>query len=1203
MTMTGAPLSVVYTAITGDTANRGYFSIQQNGDFNFDSSSLTYAIGSAAEALGLTQAAGAWLAPLGVSITSASAFLNNLIQTEDGQFGSFQSTWQQLALESPQQTAALQAWAQSTGGQYQFLQNSTSNTPPAGASTATIDPSGTYSGPGASLPTPAAPGTYIPVTGATSSAAEIGDPAGTYSGAAASAYTTDPAGTFSPAGASAPTSAAAGTYIPVAGATSSAAEMVDPAGTYSPAGARAPTTDPAGTYSGAGAGMPTPAAAGTYIPVTRATSAAAEIIDPAGSYSLAGASAPTLAQPGYYVATAGASSETPDGPGYYTPYAGATAEILAQAPVISGTAAGQSTPSGQSDTPFSSVTITDPNIDTSDSVTIQLTGLGGALADGAGFNGLRTSGPGVYILSGTAAAITSELDALVYTPAAGAGTTTFTLTDTTSVGTSASDANTTVTVDPSGPVVVSVATFLADQSWLDQTPGGFDILDTAGAISTNLDQLNDPNIDVITILDNGRVDASVQQLTTDATAIGKLQNPNASLVLLAINDTAADVEAGLSTLVADTREIASITASNGPVVVSAATFLADQPALDKIVGGFAISDTAFDVAQDLNALNADTNITSIALTDGGTPTLSLSIGEALDDKLALSEITSPHTTVIADSAPASITITQAQFLSGENISVTGAPVIATGTVSTMAILAKIVTSLLVGQGYTLAVLDTAANIEALTIAQINNLSARDVLLLQASDTNVALQADLAALLEAANMTVTAPSGSNVTLADTRANLNAMSATTIAGLPALGVSGIVSTTGPVTISVAQALALEGANLEITGPNEASVSVTLSDLASNLATLTLSQIAALPATGVSAIAVSNSANLTLTVAQAQALEADSLGVTPLAGYSVTISDTASDIAALSAAQFSGLPAIGVSGVSVSDLNNLTLSVAQATALETSGVSLTLQSGYSVFISDSAADIETLTVGQIAGLSALDVTHIGATDTTVLLTVAKVQALKAAGISVSAPAGDSVLLSDTAVNLEGLTVSQIDGLTAIGVAGVAVSNSANLALTVAQAQVLEANNLDVTPLTGHTVTISDSAADIATLSAAQLAGLPAIGVSGVSVSDLNNLTLSVAQATALETSGVSLTLQSGDSVFISDTASDIEALTVGQIAGLAALDVTQINATDTTVLLTVAKAQALEAAGIPVSTPSRDTDLLSDTAAPGGLDGKPD
>ena len=122
--------------------------------------------------------------------------------------------------------------------------------------------------------------------------------------------------------------------------------------------------------------------------------------------------------------------------------------------------------------------------------------------------------------------------------------------------------------------------------------------------------------------------------------------------------------------------------------------------------------------------------------------LSLSIEEALNDTLALGEITSPHTTVLSDSASASITSTQALFLAGEGISVVGAPVIATGTVATMAILAKIQTSNLVAQGYTLAVLDTAANIEGLTLAQINNLSVRDVLLLEASDTNVALSANL-----------------------------------------------------------------------------------------------------------------------------------------------------------------------------------------------------------------------------------------------------------------------------------------------------------------------------------------------------------------------------------------------------------------------------------------------------------------------------
>ena len=147
------------------------------------------------------------------------------------------------------------------------------------------------------------------------------------------------------------------------------------------------------------------------------------------------------------------------------------------------------------------------------------------------------------------------------------------------------DPNITSITASNGPVVVSTATFLADQSTLDKIVGGFAISDTAAAITANLDQLSDPNIDAITISDNGQVGASVQQLTSDATAIGKLQNANGSPVLLAITDTAADIEAGLSTLVADAGEIASITASNGPVVVSTSTFLADQSTLDKIVGG------------------------------------------------------------------------------------------------------------------------------------------------------------------------------------------------------------------------------------------------------------------------------------------------------------------------------------------------------------------------------------------------------------------------------------------------------------------------------------------------------------------------------------------------------------------------------------------------------------------------------------------
>ena len=172
----------------------------------------------------------------------------------------------------------------------------------------------------------------------------------------------------------------------------------------------------------------------------------------------------------------------------------------------------------------------------------------------------------MYILSGTAATITSELEALVFTPKNLATTTTFILTDTSSADPNLiASANTTVTVTK-GKRVSTVANFLAHQGTLDKITGGFDILDSAANI--NLDQLNDnSHIDKIVISDNGNVGASIQQLTSDATAIGKLQNANPGApVRLAITDTVADIQAGLSTTLAqDASRIASIASSDGPI--------------------------------------------------------------------------------------------------------------------------------------------------------------------------------------------------------------------------------------------------------------------------------------------------------------------------------------------------------------------------------------------------------------------------------------------------------------------------------------------------------------------------------------------------------------------------------------------------------------------------------------------------------------
>lgn len=98
------------------------------------------------------------------------------------------------------------------------------------------------------------------------------------------------------------------------------------------------------------------------------------------------------------------------------------------APTITGTVAGQTTRSEQPVTPFATVTVTDGNAGATDTLTIKETGAGGTLA-GAGLS----QSNGVYLLSGTAADVTAELRALVFTPTplttAVTNTTHFLLTD------------------------------------------------------------------------------------------------------------------------------------------------------------------------------------------------------------------------------------------------------------------------------------------------------------------------------------------------------------------------------------------------------------------------------------------------------------------------------------------------------------------------------------------------------------------------------------------------------------------------------------------------------------------------------------------------------------------------------------------------------------------------------------------------------
>ena len=141
----------------------------------------------------------------------------------------------------------------------------------------------------------------------------------------------------------------------------------------------------------------------------------------------------------------------------------------AVAPTISGTKAGQTTNFEKPVTPFSSVVISDPNSSATDTLTITIGGAGGTLT-GAGLSGSGST----YTLSGTAAAVTSELDALSFTPKAGApnttSTTTFTLSDKSSAYETATVNTTTSVLDSDAPAAPTITGTVPDQTTTSNTP-------------------------------------------------------------------------------------------------------------------------------------------------------------------------------------------------------------------------------------------------------------------------------------------------------------------------------------------------------------------------------------------------------------------------------------------------------------------------------------------------------------------------------------------------------------------------------------------------------------------------------------------------------------------------------------------------------------------------------------------------------------
>jgi anti-sigma factor ChrR (cupin superfamily) len=203
----------------------------------------------------------------------------------------------------------------------------------------------------------------------------------------------------------------------------------------------------------------------------------------------------------------------------------------------------------------------------------------------------------------------------------------------------ADQSNITTITSTDVPVAPGIGKFIPDEAVLNKVVGGFDIVGQASAIqvASNMDALENDiaNINLITAL-NGRVTVSVATFERDQAALNEIAGG------FAISDTAANLQNALPVLLADSSDIDSITAGSGvgginpPVTVSVATFEADQSVLDKDLGGFAISDTAADIFNGLTALEADqSNITTITVTD---VPVAPGVGKFVPDEAVLNKV-------------------------------------------------------------------------------------------------------------------------------------------------------------------------------------------------------------------------------------------------------------------------------------------------------------------------------------------------------------------------------------------------------------------------------------------------------------------------------------------------------------------------------------------------------------------------------------
>ena len=430
--------------------------------------------------------------------------------------------------------------------------------------------------------------------------------------------------------------------------------------------------------------------------------------------------------------------------------------------------------------------------------------------------------------------------------------------------------------------------------------------------------------------------------------------------------------------------------------------------------------------------------------------------------------------------------------------------------------------------HTVTLADTGANIFALAPTQIAALADNGIDIIDATDNALTLSVNQYQALGTVKLTA----ADTVTLADTgqvgSGHLSALTHAEFAALAGNGIDAIDATDNVLTLDVLQYLLTSPGGFGSIGlvTLTQADTVTLADTGANIATLTGVQFGVLGSNGIDIIdSTTNSLSLSLLqyntlgpvlltiadtvtvtlvkpefgglsaqdfnnigMAHVDIIDVDGSGTNSTvsidearaaalvvtgglsiaAGDIVTLADAGRSIELLTAVQMAKLAVYGVDRIDATD-NMLSLTVAQYIA-HNRFAPLTLTATDTVTLTDTGANIASLTGVQFGALAGNGIDIIDATDNVLSLSFAQAEAL--GPVTIAAP--DSVTLFDTEANIEAMTVAQINALAGHGIDFADASNSTTLGLTQAQQSAFAAVGITFPHDTLGNVIIGTVAAD---------------------------------------------------------------------------------------------------------------------------------